>query len=283
MTVGVAGISGQYSDSPRVVIAADRLVTTNQQSAIEHESPNTKIVELAETIHDVQGAAVFSGDISWSEELHENIEEHCFQLQQQGTEIDGSTLMRVANQQYKQFLNERINNQILSKYGLEMADLQAQHKFKDGFIADLKAEIENAEATVSDRLRLLAGGVNLNVDSAFIFEVGGNDYFRHSNQGYGTIGSGSQPAHSEFIESEYGPQEDFDTCVATVTAATMRARRASGVGGDIDVWCVSQRGITEAPKEILARLEKRYKEIASAQDKVKENLRAYKEINWDPQ
>lgn len=42
MTVGVAAITNHGTDNPVVFLGADRLLTTQQVSAIEHEHPEPK-------------------------------------------------------------------------------------------------------------------------------------------------------------------------------------------------------------------------------------------------
>jgi len=281
MTVGVAAICERESDDPAVVMGADRLVTTRQLSAIEHESPTTKIKQIGVSVPTVTAVSVFAGDVSWAEELHEMVEETAqYVFQEQEMEINMSILADIVTDQYQQFTRERIENSLLSHFGISLEDVQNQHRFKDSFVDDVMTEIDNAQAEIQRKLHVLIGGVG--PDGPGLYEINGGDKLGRNDMGYSVIGSGEQPASSEFLETEYDTSCDFEQALATVTAATLRARRASGVGGDFDIYAVGRNYLQSADDDTLRELEERYQRIATDQERLKAEIHDRENIGWDP-
>lgn len=282
MTVGVAAMCEHENESPTVIVGADRLVTTRQQSAIEHESPTTKIKQVGSKVPTVSAVSVFSGDVSWAEKLHEMIEETAtYILEEKGVEINMSRLADIATDQYQQFTRERIENNLLSHFGISLDEIQNQHRFKDSFVDDVMTEIDRAQEQVQQGLHMLIGGVG--PDGPRIFEINGGDQIPKNDMGYSTIGSGKQPASAEFLETEYDTVCDFKQALATVTTATLRARRASGVGGNIDIYAVGENYIERADENTIQALEDRYNRIAEDQRRLKNEIHEREDVGWDPQ
>lgn len=279
MTVGVAAICEQGSGQPGVIVGADRLVTTQQLSAIEHESPSTKIKQIGAAVPSVRAVSVFAGDVSWAETLHEMIEETSqLMFEQEDVHVDMPFLAHVAGSEYRNFTRDRIENNLLSHFGIRLEELQHQHRFKDSFIDDVKTEIDNAREQINQGLRVLIGGVDTNGPS--IYEVRGGDQLGHNDMGYSAIGSGEQPAASEFLESEYSSTCTFDEGLATVTAATLRARQARGVGGQIDLYSIGPNHIERADEDTISALKERYERISTNQERLKEEIRSRDTVEW---
>lgn len=74
MTVGIAAICQQGTEDPRVLLGADRLLTTQQLSAIEHEHSESKISKLGQGLPATNLQCVVSGAISLGEELKNMIQ-----------------------------------------------------------------------------------------------------------------------------------------------------------------------------------------------------------------
>lgn len=277
MTVGIAAITDAGTDNPRVIVSADRLLTTQQQSAIEHEHPDTKLTEIATELEDIEVLAIFAGSVNLAETLKGYIEDVLSQVDDD-TYVDVRSVARLAAEQYRQLVQEKIENIVLSTYGLELDDLSRQHQFKDDFFNDILAEVNNLEKQIKQNLRMLMGGVD--VTGAYIFEIGSNDVAGHNDIGYATIGSGQQPAQSEFIKTKYGKAENFDTGLATVTAANVRAQQARGVGGDIDIGVVGHWYTEFASDDTVNKLMEREKTIDEIQEKVKYNWLNYEDVQW---
>lgn len=129
-------------------------------------------------------------------------------------------------------------------------------------------------------MTLLIGGVG--PDGAGIYQVAGDDLIPKNDMGYCAIGSGSQPAESEFIKSDYERSSSVEYVLSTVAAANYQAKKASGVGGDPDFVIVDSSGIDEIDDRVEAKLMRREEEIADIQKSVKSNIRDYRTINRNP-
>lgn len=281
MTVGVAAICDRGGDE-KVVLAADSLVTTRQQSAIEHEHQEPKIKEVAGKLPNLDSMAVYSGNVSWAEKLERMVEKRCKRIlrENDNPSISMPDLAKLVADRYRKFVRDRIENNLLDHYGIDLEEFQNQHRYKDRFVNDVLTEINNAEEQIKNSLRILLGGVDR--EGAYIFEIGSNDVVGHNQLCRAAIGSGKQPASTEFMETEYSGSADQSEAIATVTAATMRAQQASGVGGDIDVALVGEGYIQIADEETTEDLRERYEQVSKTQDLVKKNLREHNEVKWRP-
>lgn len=287
MTVGIAAIADNGPDGPCVVVSADKMLTTKQQSRIEHEHPETKLCQVAEPLPDVEVLSVFAGGVSLAENLQDRIQSQIAEVRQQTSQQsqqfnwDVQTVAEVSANAYRGLVRSKVENLVLSKYGLDIDDLSAQHQFKDAFFNDVWAKIEQVEREITENLVMVMGGVDKS--GAFIYQVGSNDVTGHNDIGYATIGSGTQPAQSEFIKSGYGRSQDLDTALETVTAANHRAKQASGVGGDVDIGLV-KRGVTEfADDNTVKGLMNRQEKIESEQKSVKEDILSKQNVQWSAQ
>ncbi|MFH5800448.1 hypothetical protein [Haladaptatus sp. CMAA 1911] len=279
MTVGIAVIADAGTNDPKVIVAADRMLTTQQQSRIEHEHPGTKISPLTPQISDAELLTVFAGSVSLAEELKKNIESAIFNIKNQNNQqLTVRDFAKISASQYRYFVQEKIENVVLSTYGLEMDDLSKQHQFKDSFFNNVLAEIESIENQITQNLVMLLGGVD--DMGGHIYQIGNNDVNGHNDMGYATIGSGTQPAQSEFIKSGYGKNETFDSALATVAAANHRAKQASGVGGNVDISVVNRHITNDVGDETIDNLMERQKDIAYEQEEVKQSILKEETIEW---
>lgn len=285
MTVGMAAIANG-DGTPAVVVSADKMLTTQQHSAIEHEHPETKLSKLVPGLQDVEILSVYAGSVSLAEDLNDRIhdavrgyiQENRQNEESEPLDWDVRTIARIAAQEYRGLVQEKVENIVLSKYGLELDDLSAQHQFKDSFFNDVWAKVDQLEQEITQHLVLLMGGVD---DSgAYVYEITNNDVTGHNDIGYATIGSGTQPAQSEFIKSNYGKSEDFETALATVTAANYRAKQARGVGGDVDIGVVRPNSTEFASDDTVQELKDRQEEIDDEQEERKRNILDDNDIEW---
>lgn len=142
MTVGMAALSEVNGGEPKVIISSDRMVTTRQQSRIEHEHPETKLREFGTDLTQTNLMGVIAGSIQLAESFEQRLN---FKLnaytQQQGEEPWINTSAELASQVYREIVQEKIENRVLSAYGLELDDLSRQHQFKDDFLSDILSEV----------------------------------------------------------------------------------------------------------------------------------------------
>jgi len=280
MTVGIAAIAESDTDNPKVVVASDRLVTTQQQSAIEHEHPETKLTKIGKDVEHTHLIGVIAGSVNFGEQYLGSVETAIeLFIRENNEEPWVSTVADIAGNQYRAFVQEKIENVVLQTYGLELDDLSRQHQFKDGFLDDILSEADQVRQQIHQNLVLLLGGVG--PQGAGVYQITGNDVIPQNDMGYTTIGSGTQPAESEFIKSEYGKKEDLTTAFATVAAANYQAKKASGVGGDPDMMIVDTESVHEVAEDTSEALMERQEKIADKQEAIRENVLEDENIDWE--
>ncbi|MDZ7731542.1 MAG: hypothetical protein U5K37_12470 [Natrialbaceae archaeon] len=177
-------------------------------------------------------------------------------------------------------VQDKIENIVLSTYGLTISDMSKQHQFKDDFFNDVWAQANDLDKKITQNLVLLLGGVD--PSGAYVYEIGGGDVRGHNDIGYATIGSGIQPAQSEFIKTGYGKEDNFETGLATVTAANYQAKTARGVGDEMDIGVVTPDGTDFVDDDTVEELIERQKNIAGEQEQVRENKLDDETISWRP-
>lgn len=266
MTVGIAAIC-ERDDEPKVVAAADRMVTAPMGgSPIEYEHPTAKIHRIDDR-PEVNAIAITSGYSSYADELYHRL----------GTRIEETPddeklsvrdIAENAADSYSSILQDTASRQVLDPLELSLQDLKRQDQFNPQFLSSLVGDIKDVQNNISEHLFILIAGVD---------EQGANIYLVHqadiSNQnsiGYASTGSGTQPAQSEFIHTRYD-----DTCALregkrVVVSAKVRAEEAQGVGENMDVVVVDDDEISALPDEDVQELREIHKEIEEKQETIKE-------------
>jgi len=283
MTVGVAAIVEYGTDNPRVLLGADRMLTTRQLSAIEHEHSESKISALGEMLPSTNVQCVVSGAISLGEELKNRIDRRIqAEAEENGAQAIGvQYVAKCASEEYRRLVRNKIENWVLSSYGLELDDLSKQHQFKDNFMNSILTEVENAENQINDNLSMLLGGVD--TTGAYIYDISNNDHTSHVNPGYATIGSGTQPAQSEFIKVNYSKSCGLDKGMSVVGAALYEAQQASGVGGEVDIGVISFLSNDTLERGVVTELMDREETIVDAQEDLREDHVGENPIDWGVQ
>jgi hypothetical protein len=279
VTVGIAAISDDATDEPKVVVSSDRVITTRQQSAIEHEHPEAKLNELGGFLDKTQLVGVTAGGVELGEEYRDKVELGLREfVREHEQEPWVNTAAEIAAQKYRSLIQEKIATYALEPYGLSLEDLSRQHQFKDSFLEDVLAEADQIHQRVTRNLNLLLGGVGPN--GAGVYQISGGDHNPQNDLGYTTIGSGSQPAESEFIKDSHDKTGPVSDTFATVAAAHYQASKASGVGGELDVMVVSPEGVEEVNETTISNLMERQDRIADRQDEVREKILTEEPVDW---
>lgn len=282
MTVGIAAISDETTDSPKVVVSSDRMITTRQQSAIEHEHPEAKLNELGDFLDETHLIGVTAGGVELGEEYRSKVEEGLREfVREYEQEPWVNTAAEIAAQEYRTLVQEKIATHALEPYGLSLDDLSRQHQFKDSFLEDVLAEADQVRRKITRNLNLLLGGVGPN--GAGVYQISGGDHNPQNDLGYTTIGSGTQPAESEFIKDSYDKTGPVSDTFATIAAAHYQASKASGVGGELDVMVVSSAGVSEVEESTISDLMERQSQIADKQDDVREKILTEEPVEWSEQ
>ena len=281
MTVGIGAICDAQTDEPKVVLSSDRLVTTLQQSRIEHEHPETKLINFSRNLSGTHLVGVVAGSVQLGETLRDRINDRIQAFIQENNEEPWvSTAADLAGAAYQTVVQNRIENRVLRSYGLRLDDLSRQHQFQDSFLNDVLAEVDGLRNEIHQNLTLLLGGVGARGPGIFLIST--NDVLPQNDMGYATIGSGTQPAESEFIKTEYGKLEDLNTAFTTIAAAHHQAKKASGVGGEPDIMVVDSNGVYEVDEGTRDDLMDRQQKIATEQQNKKDQILSSNPVNWSP-
>lgn len=275
MTVGIAAMAEKETRDSNVVVAADRMVTAMRESPIEYEHPSTKLTRIEHTASDVQVLTVAAGSVSLADELVHKIESSLRQRE------DSSGVREVADlaaKCYNDIIRETINSQLLVPLGLEFEDLRKQRKFQEDFVKSLMSDVQEYRNTINRNLNVLLAGIGPN--GAQLYEIMAGDVTAHNSIGYATVGSGENPAASEFVRTKYSVDCSLDEAVSTVVAAKMRAEDAQGVGEGLDIGIASLNEISIAGDGTKEELRSRQKEIRSKQRKIKEDVLATRRVDW---
>lgn len=270
MTVGVAATAGYGSDEPKVILGADRLLTTHQMSAIEHEHTESKISTIGPRLPAANIKCVAAGALSLAEELRNRINTRIISESQE-VQPQGIGVQHVSTwsaQEYRNLVQDKIENLVLSSYGLKLDDLGRQHQFKDGFFQSVMSEADQLEQKIHDNLSMLIGGVDST--GAYVYGITNNDKTNYNDPGYSMIGSGTQPAQSEFIKHEYGKSYSPSDALCVFGAALYEAKEASGVGGNVDIGIVGRDTNVELDDDMVNNLMEREETIAEEQEAIRE-------------
>lgn len=281
MTVGIGAVCENGSEDAKVVISSDRLVTTLQQSRIEHEHPETKLIEFGDYLGETHLVGIIAGSVQLGESLQSEIEAGIRRfVEQENDEPWVSTAAKIAGERYRKVVKMKIEDVALQPYGLELDDLTKQHQFKDDFLDDVLAEADEIRQTIHGNLTLLLGGVG--PTGPGLYQIAQNDVQPQNDMGYATIGSGIQPAESEFIQTGYGKSDSLDRALATVAGAHHQAKAASGVGGEPDIKVIDSEGVHQVEENVRDQLMERQQSIADRQEEVKQQILNDESINWRP-
>jgi hypothetical protein len=268
MTVGIAATC-RKDDEPRVVVAADRMVTFGQQGGIEHEDPSSKVAVL-QSGGPVTAVAVGSGRSTYLDEILNRTESLLSNPDNQiPTTVTG--VRDYALVAYKETVRDTIDNQVMAPLGYSLSDL------KDDDV-EVPAEIQK---TVSERAykirdqaakgaRILVAGVG--TDGPGIYTLSGMDFTNHTDMGYTTIGSGTESARLTFIRRHYDEYAEHREGVFTVLEAKEQAEERQGVGRDTDLLSVSRESVKEYDPDEMETLRQKLTKIDAEEREARQSV-----------
>lgn len=232
MTVGIAAICQEESD-PKVVLAADRMITTGQNPQIEYEHTRSKIQSLWEN-DDVTCMAVASGTVSFIESFLANLtsklEDHAPTSVEQIAENGRNA--------YTELGRRTVENQILSKFDLDLADLTGgDPPFEPKILANFLKDVADGQERFKNRLEVLIAGID--GFGAHIYSLQNFDLDPQNTIGYHAIGSGNQPARSVFIRNQHDTTCDIERGIIHTIEAKRQSEEARGVGAEMDIALVN--------------------------------------------
>ncbi|MUW14853.1 hypothetical protein GJ633_09390 [Halorubrum sp. CBA1125] len=273
MTVGIAAISQERSD-PKVVLAADRMITTGQNPRIEYEHTRSKI----KPIHDnsiVSCMAIASGTVSF-------IEEFFTKLEDKFSDQDPTGVRQIADEArdaYTEVGRQTVENQVLEKFDLSISDLtNGGTAFESDVLSSFLSDVADAQDDFSRQLEVLVGGVD--PQGAHIFSIQGFDLNPQNTIGYHAVGSGTQPARSVFIRNEYSTDTDVSESIINTIEAKVQAEEARGVGRKMDLAVVNRPQEDEQCCEEFSR-EKKDKWVELYEDIIEAEQQKRREVISD--
>lgn len=271
MTVGIAAIC-QEDTRPRVVFAADRMITTGQNPRIEYEHTKSKI----QAVHDngvVSCMGVASGTVSYIEEFFHRLEEKL----DNGDPIAVRDIAEKANDAYTELGKDTVQNKVLDQFGIELESLSNnQNQFDTDILSGLLSDISEAQQDFASQLEVVLGGID-GSGGPQIFSIQAFDMNPQNNIGYHTIGSGTQPARSVFIRNQYDTTSNVKKGLLTTIESKYRSEEARGVGNELDVAVAKQPIEGETCCEVLDETRKGewvdlYDDIVTAEQDAREDV-----------
>lgn len=263
MTVGIAAICQEDSDA-KIVIAADRMITTGQNPRIEYEHTRSKI----QTVHDndiVSCMAVASGTVSFIEQFFDRLDEKF-------SNTDPATVEQIATkarEAYTEVGHDTVENQVLDKFGLSIDDLTNDNTgFESDVLSSFLSDVADAQERYSQQLEVVLGGID--PQGPQIYSIQNFDLDPQNTIGYHAVGSGTQPARSVFIRDEYDTRTDVTNAIVTTIEAKKQAEEARGVGRKMDIAVVNRPLEDESCCEHFSKQKKEewkelYEEIIKAE------------------
>lgn len=241
------------------MIASDRMVTERMLSVeFEHDEPKFEV--LSDNC-----VALTAGEALPPTELFRAVK---LKIQ------DSSRIKDIAEyvaEAFRDFKRQRIETQLLKQRGLTFSSfLEKQKKLLPEIVIRLDSQIAGAKINLTFLL------VGIDDSGAHIFAVvdpGHTVCF--DRLGFHAIGSGLPHALSTFISYDYTPAFSLKKAAYVVYEAKKTAEKAPGVGKELDMAIVDERGVTSISKKDIEVLDNAYMQriaIAKAQSKKMDEL-----------
>jgi len=269
MTVGIAAICEADSDDPKVVVAADRLVTSGVAARREYEHTSSKMLDVYGSDGDCPCVAVGvgAGSVSLADELFYKVDEKI--------QADSPNSVRDIAEEgvtsLQEVVQETINRQVLSQHALDLQQFnQIQGGMNPQVVQGIYQEIVQTQEDVTNQVNVLLAGVDSS--GAHLFNILNNDMARNDSIGYLTVGSGAEPANSTFIRNRYDDACGLEDALLAVTEAKAQAEEAQGVGQEMDIAVLSQEGRHDLDDADLAELRTIYDDVIDAEREAREGV-----------
>lgn len=244
MTVGIAAIC-QESGIPKVVFAADRMITTGGNPQIEYEHTRSKI----KTIHDngaVSCMGIASGTVSFIESFFDRLDEKL----DERDPVDITDITDKARESYTELGRDTVQHRVLNQFDIGLSSLANGNTDLDSeIVASILSDISDAQSDFANQLEVLIGGID--GCGAHLYSVQGFDLDPHNTIRYHAVGSGTQPARSVFIRNEYDSNCGTKEGLLNIVEAKYRSEEARGVGTDMDLAVVRSPNEAEKCCEVL--------------------------------
>jgi len=266
MTVGIAAACCTDTANPKIVIAADRMVTSGRVTKIEYEHTETKLrTVLNDDINTIM--AVASGDTSLSDDFFHKLDEKLEDMDPFGSE----QIIQEAVSAFQDMSTEAINRQVLGGFDMTVSELQTDEVNLDPeTVQALVADVVEKRDEIVNGLTVMFGAID--AQGTHLTSIIRGDVARHDSIGYHAIGSGGQPARSSFIRSQYDTSCNIETALLSAVEAKRQSEAAQGVGNKMDIAVVSREGCHDLAQDEIDEVVDLYDEIVDEEKTARENV-----------
>jgi len=260
----------------KIVIAADRMVTSGRITKIEYEHTETKL-RVVHNDEVVQCMAVSAGDTSLSDDFF-------LKLGSKLEDDDPTTVEDIvakATESYQDMITEAVNRQVLAPFDMDLSELKGSDvELESGTTQALIQDVvEKRDEIVANITVLLAGLDGL---GSTLCSIPDGDVARHDSIGYHAIGSGRQPARTSFIRSQYDTECTLDDALLSVVEAKTQSEGAQGVGEKMDIAIIEQdRGCYQFDEPEIEELVGTFEDILEAEENARQSIIADDPYSFD--
>ena len=250
LTICIAAIC----ENKYVVVTTDRMLTLLIPN-IEYEADYQKSVEIAKNcVVATAGSAIALTPILQKVKT----------LTLQSPAKDIPTLAEQTRLAYEQVRNEKLNEEILSSYGL---NLQSFYQANMALNQQLMALLIQRMQQYNYNLWVLLAGVDDNGGHIFRIENPAVKYC-YDSIGYHAIGSGEIHAAMTFIANDFKTKDTpLNRGLTLSYEAKRRSEKAQGVGAQTDMTIVMKDGIKRVPDDVITRLDSIYQKRVEQEKK----------------
>ena len=279
MTVGIAAICEAETDDPKVVVTADRLVTSGIVARREYEHTSSKMVDMygSEGSSPCVVAGVGAGSVSLADEVF-------YKMDEQISANEPATTRQIAEHGVKalqQVVQETIDRQVMSAQGLDLNTFnKIQNQMNPQVVQGIYQEMTQKRDEVLNQVNILLAGVD--GSGAHLYNIRQNDMARNDSIGYLTVGSGAEPANSEFIRTRYDDNCDLSDALLSVTEAKAQAEEAQGVGREMDIAVLHKGGRRDLSDKEVKELREIHEEVVEAERKARSETMAQSNYSFSP-
>ncbi len=253
MTVCIAAMCGK-DDEPRVVVGADRLITSG--GFMEFEHPGSKMVEISD-----KAMVMVAGNANDGMRL---VKEAAADLED--VDGDGISIPDIAEDLGRRFAEARLKRAEQGALVARGLNLETYLERQAGLHPQVVMLVDNALTNWDLGVELLLGGVD--DQGAHIHSNhnpgGGNQ--DHTAIGWGVIGSGAVHVLPSMAGFEHSPDAGYGQTLFRVYASKRRAEAAPGVGAETEIAVISRGEIKRLSSEELEELGSIYDSFVSITD-----------------
>lgn len=251
MTVCIAALCGE-NDEARVVVAADRLVTSG--GFMEFEHPGSKMVQLSS-----RAMVMVAGN---SNEGMRLVHEAEAEMNEDGE----GTITEVAEDLGRRYAEARLRRAEQANLVSRGLTLQTYQEIQASLHPQIVMLIDNGLVSYDLGVELLLGGVDENGAHIHSNHHPGGGNQDHGAIGWAAIGSGAVHVLQSMAGFEHGGDASYGETLFRVYASKKRAEAAPGVGLETEVAVISQDGTKRLSSDELNELNSIYDTFVSITD-----------------